>query len=72
MGLKAVAIYRDNCKVGQPLSMAKKGADGNNEVAKLDAPAEAVAPLNQSSRALSAANCRGPAPARHTNSVWLI
>ena len=33
MGLKAVAIYRDNCKVGQPLSMAKKGADGNNEVA---------------------------------------
>ncbi len=28
MGLKAVAIYRDNCKVGQPLSMAKKeGAD---------------------------------------------
>jgi ribonucleoside-diphosphate reductase alpha chain len=23
MGLKAVAIYRDNCKVGQPLSMAK-------------------------------------------------
>lgn len=25
MGLKAVAIYRDNCKVAQPLSMAKKG-----------------------------------------------
>src|SRR6185436_17186957 len=25
-GLKAVAIYRDNCKVGQPLSMAKKDA----------------------------------------------
>jgi ribonucleoside-diphosphate reductase alpha chain len=24
MGLKAVAIYRDNCKVGQPLSMTKK------------------------------------------------
>ncbi len=24
LGLKAVAIYRDNCKVGQPLSMAKK------------------------------------------------
>src|SRR6204780_3828897 len=31
MGLKAVAIYRDNCKVGQPLSMAKKGGDKNNE-----------------------------------------
>lgn len=27
MGLKAVAIYRDNCKVAQPLAMAKK--DGN-------------------------------------------
>lgn len=27
MGLKAVAIYRDNCKVAQPLSMAKKDAD---------------------------------------------
>ncbi len=27
MGLKAVAIYRDNCKVGQPLSMAKKDVD---------------------------------------------
>jgi ribonucleoside-diphosphate reductase alpha chain len=25
LGIKAVAIYRDNCKVGQPLSMAKKG-----------------------------------------------
>lgn len=29
MGLKAVAIYRDNCKVAQPLSMAKK--DGKIE-----------------------------------------
>ncbi|MCB1250838.1 MAG: vitamin B12-dependent ribonucleotide reductase [Acidimicrobiales bacterium] len=28
MGLKAIAIYRDNCKVAQPLAMAKKeGAD---------------------------------------------
>lgn len=30
LGLKAVAIYRDNCKVAQPLSMAKKdGAKGD-------------------------------------------
>ena len=29
MGLKAVAIYRDNCKVAQPLSMAKK--EGSEE-----------------------------------------
>ncbi len=33
LGLKAVAIYRDNCKVGQPLSMLKKGGDEKNEVA---------------------------------------
>lgn len=33
LGLKAVAIYRDNCKVGQPLSMTKKGADANNDKA---------------------------------------
>jgi len=26
MGLKALAIYRDNCKVGQPLSTGKSGA----------------------------------------------
>jgi len=29
MGLKAVAIYRDNCKVAQPLSMAKKAGSEN-------------------------------------------
>lgn len=40
MGLKAVAIYRDNCKVAQPLSMAKKdGAeDKKEEVAAAPAP----------------------------------
>lgn len=45
MGLKAVAIYRDNCKVGQPLSMAKKGADANNNVAATEKPAETATPL---------------------------
>ena len=35
MGLKALAIYRDNCKVGQPLSDAK--------AKKADAPAETEA-----------------------------
>lgn len=29
LGLKAVAIYRDNCKVAQPLSMAKKEGKEN-------------------------------------------
>ena len=43
LGIKAVAIYRDNCKVGQPLNMAKKGADANNEVAASAEPATATA-----------------------------
>lgn len=32
MGIKAIAIYRDNCKVGQPLSMTKKdgAVDGDS------------------------------------------
>ncbi len=33
LGLKAVAIYRDNCKVGQPLSTAKKGDSATGKVA---------------------------------------
>ena len=28
LGIKAVAVYRDNCKVGQPLSTAKKDGEG--------------------------------------------
>ncbi|HEV7454026.1 MAG TPA: vitamin B12-dependent ribonucleotide reductase [Candidatus Saccharimonadales bacterium] len=36
MGIKAIAIYRDNCKVAQPLSGKKKAAD------KLEAPVQAV------------------------------
>ena len=30
LGLKAVAIYRDNCKVGQPLSTQKKAGDADD------------------------------------------
>jgi ribonucleoside-diphosphate reductase alpha chain len=46
MGLKAVAIYRDNCKVAQPLSMAKK--EGTEEKPAINAevaetPAQVVA-----------------------------
>lgn len=40
MGLKAVAIYRDNCKVAQPLSMAKKdGAEEEEKAAAIAASA---------------------------------
>lgn len=37
MGLKAVAIYRDNCKVAQPLSMAKKESKEKTEEAQTSA-----------------------------------
>jgi ribonucleoside-diphosphate reductase alpha chain len=40
LGLKAVAVYRDNCKVGQPLSMAKKEGDKSDTLATV---AEAIA-----------------------------
>ena len=41
MGLKAIAIYRDNCKVGQPLSDGKKKEE-TKEVAetKIESPLE--------------------------------
>ena len=39
LGLKALAIYRDNCKVGQPLSAKKK--DDTKAVATAEAPAAA-------------------------------
>jgi len=35
LGLKAVAIYRDNCKVGQPLQTAKKTTESETEPGEL-------------------------------------
>ncbi len=47
LGLKAVAIYRDNCKVAQPLSMAKKeGSEKEAPAAAVSTPKEAVDALN--------------------------
>jgi ribonucleoside-diphosphate reductase alpha chain len=40
LGLKALAIYRDNCKVGQPLS----GGKGENNGTKVEAAVDAAAP----------------------------
>ncbi|MFF7143254.1 vitamin B12-dependent ribonucleotide reductase [Streptomyces nodosus] len=43
MGIKALAIYRDNCKVGQPLSAKKKeSADEKTEVPAAEAKVEKV------------------------------
>ena len=44
LGIKAVAVYRDNCKVGQPLSTTKKdGAEDDETVAPAGSEAEAHA-----------------------------
>jgi ribonucleoside-diphosphate reductase alpha chain len=43
MGLKALAIYRDNCKVGQPLSNARR-KPAAAQPAALEAQPEAAAP----------------------------
>ena len=42
LGLKAVAIYRDNCKVGQPLSTAKKGDEQGTAESSADAVVEKI------------------------------
>ncbi|MCB0970117.1 MAG: vitamin B12-dependent ribonucleotide reductase [Acidimicrobiales bacterium] len=42
MGVKAVAIYRDNCKVAQPLSMAKKGDAEEGKTGTVEAAAPQV------------------------------
>ncbi len=42
LGLKAVALYRDNCKVGQPLSTQKKAGDTSNSAAAIGAQVERI------------------------------
>jgi ribonucleoside-diphosphate reductase alpha chain len=41
LGIKAVAIYRDNCKVGQPLNVAKKSDNAADGTAAFDGSAPA-------------------------------
>jgi len=43
LGLKALAIYRDNCKVGQPLSAAKKA----EKTEEAPAPVEVARPVRK-------------------------
>jgi len=43
LGLKALAIYRDNCKVGQPLSVSKRG----DTTAAAPAPVEVHRPVRK-------------------------
>jgi len=47
MGLKALAIYRDNCKVGQPLSAFSKNKDAADKNAAAVAVAESHVPVRR-------------------------
>ncbi|WP_169950752.1 vitamin B12-dependent ribonucleotide reductase [Microbispora sp. H11081] len=50
LGLKALAVYRDNCKVGQPLSVAKKTSDGASEEAGEKEPVVQVVEIARPTR----------------------
>jgi ribonucleoside-diphosphate reductase alpha chain len=47
MGLKALAIYRDNCKVGQPLSDAKAKVEEKKVESKVDSSVELSHPVRK-------------------------
>ncbi|MDQ3052487.1 MAG: vitamin B12-dependent ribonucleotide reductase, partial [Actinomycetota bacterium] len=54
MGLKALAIYRDNCKVGQPLSDGKaKKATAEPEVIEVNRPTRKRLPKSRPARTTS-------------------
>jgi ribonucleoside-diphosphate reductase alpha chain len=61
LGVKAVAIYRDNCKVGQPLSTAKKdGESSTSSVTATDSvAAELLTRINKLEAALETAKAQG-------------
>ena len=66
LGLKALAVYRDNCKVGQPLS------DGEGQGRAADKASAAAAALQlrswrRSSTARPASGCRSVVPSQTTS-----
>ena len=60
LGVKAVAIYRDNCKVGQPLSTAKKDGESASSVVATDSvAAELYTKIHKLETALELAKTEG-------------
>ena len=53
MGIKALAIYRDNCKVGQPLSTGKAATGGVEKVAGEPRPVRKRLPKKRPSETVS-------------------
>ena len=68
LGLKAVAIYRDNCKVGQPLSTAKKG-DGAADAGRGRRRRSSSRSSRRSSTSRCARSCRAAAAAARSSSA---
>ena len=70
LGIKALAVYRDNCKVAQPLSTAKKDDVPKDDVPKDDVPAEgSAAAVAVSPRVASPAAVIAGTPAAMPNPV---
>jgi len=71
MGLKAVAIYRDNCKVAQPLSMAKKdGADTKDEVVTAAAPVVAAPTMTDDGKVVLRGAIRRKLPRKRSSTTY--
>jgi ribonucleoside-diphosphate reductase alpha chain len=69
LGLKALAIYRDNCKVGQPLSVAKtKTAQAPEPAAAEPAVPHEVRPVRRTGSARPSPLCPGSARPRSPGS----
>jgi len=71
MGLKAVAIYRDNCKVAQPLSMAKKdGADTKDEVPTTITPDVAAPTMTDDGKVVLRGAIRRKLPRKRSSTTY--
>lgn len=73
MGIKAIAIYRDNCKVAQPLSSKDKNADKKDEPAAQPAvaattPVAAAEAVND--RIIVKGAVERPLPRRRKSMTW--
>jgi ribonucleoside-diphosphate reductase alpha chain len=67
LGLKAVAIYRDNCKRSQPLSTKKEGGKPAETAEPLQAVVAApVAPSGRSAASCPTSGARSPTSSRST------
>lgn len=69
LGLKAVALYRDNCKVAQPLSAKKKESDENDQPVT-DAAVGAVAATTHDGKVVVKGAVRRMLPRRRKSQTY--